>query len=188
MVNKEFIVGSGGIIKDFQDRNIPQNSNNFVSVSVLIPTSEFDGLTTYGVCLASSKVVSGVETTLPSLICYRAKTIKIEGVDYIKYQCQLSIQYTNFIGQLKLTPYIIEIETINEGEEDEEVVITTQKTFTNTTLNVIRSIASTSDASLEEAEAVNTLTALIEAKNIKLIEDYKTGTKEQAENKDRISS
>ena len=180
MVNKEFIVGSGGIIKDFQDRNIPQNSNNFVSVSVLIPTSEFDGLTTYGVCLASSKVVSGVETTLPSLICYRAKTIKIEGVDYIKYQCQLSIQYTNFIGQLKLTPYIIEIETINEGEEDEEVVITTQKTFTNTTLNVISSIASTSDASLEEAEAVNTLTALIEAKNIKLIEDYKTGTKAQA--------
>lgn len=180
MVNKEFIVGSGGIIKDFQDRNIPQNSNNFVSVSVLIPTSEFEGLGTYGVCLATSKVVGGVETSLPSLICYKAKTLKIEGVDYIKYQCQLSIQYTNFIGQLKLTPYIIEIETLNEGEEDEETVITTQKTFTNTTLNVIRSIASTSDASLEESEAVDTLNALISSKNIKLVEDYKTGTKEQA--------
>ena len=180
MVNKEFIVGSGGIIKDFQDRNIPQNSNNFVSVGVLIPTSEFEGLGTYGVCLATSKIVGGVETSLPSLICYRAKTIKIEGVDYIKYQCQLSISYTDFIGQLKLTPYIIEIETLNEGEEDEEVVITTQKTFTNTTLNVIRSIASTSDASLEEAEAVDTLTALIEAKNIKLVDDYKNGTKAQA--------
>ena len=180
MVNKEFIVGSGGIIKDFQDRNIPQNSNNFVSVSVVIPTSEFEGLGTYGVCLATSKVVGGVETSLPSLICYRAKTLKIEGVDYIKYQCQLSISYTNYIGQLKLTPYIIEIETLNEGEEDEETVITTQKTFTNTTLNVIKSIASTSDASLEESEAVDTLNALISAKNIKLVEDYKTGTKEQA--------
>jgi len=180
MINKEFIVGSGGIIKDFQDRNIPQNSNNFVSVGVLIPVSEFADLGTYGVCLATSKIVGGVETSLPSLICYSAKTLKIEGVDYIKYQCQLSISYTNFIGQLKLTPYIIEIEILNEGEEDENVVITTQKTFTNTTLNVIRSIASTSDASLEEATAEETLTALIEAKNIKLIEDYKTGTKAQA--------
>lgn len=180
MINKEFIVGSGGIIKDFQDRNIPQNANNFVSVGVLIPVSEFANLGTYGVCLATSKIVGGVETNLPSLICYSAKTLKIEGVDYIKYQCQLSISYTNFIGQLKLTPYIIEIETLNEGEEDEEVVITTQKTFTNTTLNVIRSVASTSDASLEDAEAIDTLTALIQAKNIKLIDDYKTGTKAQA--------
>jgi len=180
MVNKEFIVGSGGIIKDFQDRNIPQNSNNFVSVGVLIPVSEFEGLGTYGVCLATSKIVGGVETNLPSLICYSAKTLKIEGVDYIKFQCQLSISYTNFIGQLKLTPYIIEVETLNEGEEDEEVVITTQKTFTNTTLNVIRSIASTSDASLEEPEVADNLLALIQAKNIKLIEDYKTGTKAQA--------
>ena len=180
MVNKEFIVGSGGIIKDFQDRNIPQNSNNFVSVGVLIPTSEFEGLETYGVCLATSKIVGGVETTLPSLICYRAKTIKIEGVDYIKYQCQLSISYTDFIGQLKLTPYIIEIEIQNEGEEDETHLITTQKTFTNTTLNVIRSIASTSDASLEEPEAVDSLNALINAKNIKLVDDYKNGTKAQA--------
>lgn len=180
MINKEFIVGSGGIIKDFQDRNIPQNSNNFVSVGVLIPVSEFADLGTYGVCLATSKIVGGVETSLPSLICYSAKTLKIEGVDYIKYQCQLSIQYTNYIGQLKLTPYIIEIETLNEGEEDESVVITTQKTFTNTTLNVIRSIASTSDASLEESEAVDTLTALINDKKIKTIEDYKTGTKAQA--------
>lgn len=180
MINKEFIVGSGGIIKDFQDRNIPQNSNNFVSVGVLIPVSEFADLGTYGVCLATSKIVGGVETNLPSLICYSAKTLKIEGVDYIKYQCQLSISYTNYIGQLKLTPYIIEIETLNEGEEDESVVITTQKTFTNTTLNVIRSIASTSDASLEESEAVDTLTALINDKKIKTIEDYKTGTKAQA--------
>ena len=180
MVNKEFIVGSGGIIKDFTDRNIPQNSNNFVSVGVLIPVSEFDELNNYSVLLATSKIISGVETSLPSLITYSAKTLKIEGVDYIKFQCQLSISYTNFIGQLKLTPYIVETTIQNEGEEDEEVVITTQKTFTNTTLNVIRSIASTSDASLEEAEAVETLTALIEAKNIKLIEDYKTGTKAQA--------
>ena len=180
MVNKEFIVGSGGIIKDFTDRNIPQNSNNFVSVGVLIPVSEFDELNNYSVLLATSKIISGVETSLPSLITYSAKTLKIEGVDYIKFQCQLSISYTNFIGQLKLTPYIVETTIENEGEEDEEVVITTQKTFTNTTLNVIRSIASTSDASLEEAEAVETLTALIEAKNIKLIEDYKNGTKAQA--------
>ena len=158
MVNKEFIVGSGGIIKDFTDRNIPQNSNNFVSVGVLIPVSEFDELNNYSVLLATSKIISGVETSLPSLITYSAKTLKIEGVDYIKFQCQLSISYTNFIGQLKLTPYIVETTIENEGEEDEEVVITTQKTFTNTTLNVIRSIASTSDASLEEAEAVETLT------------------------------
>lgn len=184
MVNKEFIVGSGGIIKDFQDRNIPQYSNNFVSVGVLIPVSEFVGLGTYGVCLATSKIVGVVETSLPSLICYSAKTLKIEGVDYIKFQCQLSSQYTNFIGQLKLTPYVISIreEIINEGEEDEstQTIIETQKTFTNTTLNVIRSIASTSDASLEEPEVADNLLALIQAKNIKLIEDYKTGTKAQA--------
>ena len=180
MVNKEFAIGSGGIIKDFQDRNIPQNSNNFVSIGILIPTSEFDGITNYSVMLATSKVVSGVETSLPSLICYSAKTLKIEGVDYIKWQCQLSISYTNFIGQLKLTPYITETTIENEGEEDEEVVITTQKTFTNTTLNVIRSIASTNDASLEEPSVATQLANLINAKNIKLVEDYKNNTKSQA--------
>ena len=180
MVNKEFAIGSGGIIKDFQDRNIPQNSNNFVSIGILIPTSEFDGITNYSVMLATSKVVSGVETSLPSLICYSAKTLKIEGVDYIKWQCQLSVSYTNFIGQLKLTPYITETTIENEGEEDEEVVITTQKTFTNTTLNVIRSIASTNDASLEEPSVATQLANLINAKNIKLVEDYKNNTKSQA--------
>lgn len=180
MVNKEFIIGNGAIVKDFLDRNIPQYSNNDVSVSVLIPTSVFENLTNYSVEMAISKKVGGTTTNLPNLICYSAKTIKYEGVDYIKWQCILSISYTDFVGQLYLTPYIIQTEIINEGEEDEETIITKQSTYTTATLNVIKGQQSSYDASLDEPSVATTLNALIEAKNIKKVEDYKNSGKHNA--------
>ena len=179
MVNKEFIIGNGNIVKDFTDRNISQYSNNSVCVSVLIPTSLLNEFTNYSIEMAFSKKVGSTITTLPSLICSNAKTIKVDGIEYIKWSCILSISYTNFIGQLLMTPYIVETTTtLIDGVE--QVVITKQSTNTNTTLNVIKAIDSTNDASLEEAEAVDTLTALLNAKNIMLINDYVAGTESQA--------
>lgn len=168
MVNKEIILNANGSIKkDFTDRNIPQNTHNFVCVSVAIPVSCFTGLSNYSVELSASKIVGGVETILNTLAMYSAKTFKDEGVDYIKFQCLLSINYTDFIGTLKLTPYI-KTTSISNGD----VVVAIQQAFTNSNLNVIKSVMSNADDSMEEAEAITQLEAMINAKNIKLISDY----------------
>jgi len=175
MINKEFIIGNGAIVKDFIDRNIPEYSHNFVSVGVLIPVSEFAGKENYSVELAVSKKIGSSITTLPSLICYSAKTIRINGVDYIKWQCELSISYTNFIGQLFLTPYIV-YSANNNGT----IVVIKQSTYTTATLNVIKGVESTNDASMEEQEAIDYVIGLINDKQIKTITDYANGTEAQA--------
>ncbi len=175
MINKEFIIGNGAIVKDFIDRNIPEYSHNFVSVGVLIPISEFAGKENYSVELAVSKKIGSSITTLPSLICYSAKTIRINGVDYIKWQCELSISYTNFIGQLFLTPYIV-YSANNNGT----IVVIKQSTYTTATLNVIKGVESTNDASMEEQEAIDYVIGLINGKQIKTITDYANGTEAQA--------
>ena len=107
MINKELILNAdGSIYKDFLDRNIPQNSNNQVSVNVLIPASCFIGLQNYAVLLGVSRIISGVETTLNTLVMTASKSITIEGVLYVKYSAILSYSYTNKIGTLKVSPYI----------------------------------------------------------------------------------
>ena len=104
MINKEIILSADGTIKkDFQDRNIPQNSNNQVSVNVLIPSTCFTGLSNYAVILGVSRIISNQETTLNSLIMTASKSITIEGVLYIKYSAILSYSYTDKIATLKVS-------------------------------------------------------------------------------------
>ena len=178
MVNKEFFIGGGAIVKDFENRNIPQNSHNYVNVSVFIPVSEFNDNEATAVEIAFSKQLKGQYNTdtLPSLICASAKTIKYNGIDYIKWECQLSINYTNFVGTLFLTPYIIKTIQVEELDENEETIIKTyitkQVASTTTQLNVIKGVENTTDASLEETLAIDYLEGLINAKHIMTITDF----------------
>ena len=95
MINKEIILNVDGSIKrDFIDRNIPQNSNNQVSVNVLIPSTCFTGLQNYAVLLAVSRIIGNSETTLNSLVMSVSKSITIDGVVYVKYTAYLSSDYT----------------------------------------------------------------------------------------------
>ena len=85
MINKEFIVKDGAIYKDFIDRNIPQNSNNQVCVSVLIPASAFVGNNDYAVILAVAyrQTSTSATTTLNSLVLSASKSITLDGVLYV---------------------------------------------------------------------------------------------------------
>jgi len=166
MINKEIILNSDGTIKkDFCDRNIPQNSNNQVSVNVLIPSACFTGLQNYAVILGISRIISNVETTLNSLIMTASKSITIDNVLYVKYSAILSVDYTDKIGTLKLSPYIQTTATIDVGGVSTEV-ISIQQAFTNSNLNVIKSVLPQYDASLETGTTATTLAGQIAGKKI----------------------
>ena len=178
MVNKEFFISGGSIIKDFSDRNIPQNSHNFVKVSVCIPTSVFEN-NNYAVELSFSKQLKGqnTQTTLPSLVCASAKTIKVDNVEYIKWSCLLTKTYTNFIGTLYVSPYLIQSTKVDTGETDDDnepiyrYEITKQATGTTTQLNVIKSVENTTDATIDETGVADYLLELINSKKIKVLND-----------------
>ena len=168
MINKEIILNVDGSIKrDFIDRNIPQNSNNQVSVNVLIPSACFTGLSNYAVILGVARKLNGENTytTLNSLVMTASKSITIEGVLYIKYSAILSISYTNKIGILQLSPYIQTTATTTINNVATEVIIL-QQAFTNSQLNVIKSVLPQYDASLEEGTIATTLAGQIALKKI----------------------
>ena len=166
MINKEIILNADGTIKkDFSDRAIPQNSNNQVSVNVLIPSTCFTGLQNYAVILAVSRIISNVETTLNTLVMSVSKSITIDGVVYVKYTSYLDNSYTEKIGVLKFSPYIQTTATVSEGGTTSEV-ISIQQSFTNSNLNVIKSVLPQYDASLEEGTIATTLEGQINGKKI----------------------
>ena len=166
MINKEIILNADGSIKkDFSDRAIPQNSNNQVSVNVLIPSTCFVGLQNYAVILAVSRIISNVETTLNTLVMSVSKSITIDGVVYVKYTAYLSSDYTDKLGQLKFSPYIQTTATTTIEDESVEV-ISIQQSFTNSNLNVIKSVLPQYDASLEEGTIATTLETQINGKKI----------------------
>ena len=166
MINKEFILNADGTIKkDFTDRNIPQYANNQVSVNVLIPSACFTGLQNYAVILGVSRIISGVETTLNSLVMTASKSITLDNVLYVKYSAILSYSYTELLGTLKVSPYIQTTATTTIEDESVEV-ISIQQSFTNSNLNIIKSVLPQYDASMQEADVVSTIEAQINAKKI----------------------
>lgn len=166
MINKEIILNADGSIKkDFSDRAIPQNSNNQVSVNVLIPSTCFTGLSNYAVLLAVSRIIGNSETTLNTLVMSVSKSITIDGVVYVKYTAYLSSAYTDKIGQLKFSPYIQTTTTITEGGTTYNA-ISIQQSFTNSNLNVIKSVLPQYDASLEEGNIASTIIGMVEGKKI----------------------
>lgn len=166
MINKEIILNiDGSIKKDFQDRNIPQYANNQVSVNVLIPASCFTGLQNYAVLLGVSRIISGVETTLNTLVMTASKSITLDNVLYVKYSAILSYSYTELLGTLKVSPYIQTTATTTIDNESVEV-ISIQQSFTNSNLNVIKSVLPQYDASMQEADVVSTIEAQLNAKKI----------------------
>lgn len=171
MINKEFILNADGTIKkDFQDRNIPQYANNQVSVNVLIPASCFTGLQNYAVLLGVSRIISGVETTLNTLVMTASKSITLDNVLYVKYSAILSYSYTELLGTLKVSPYIQTTATTTIEDESVEV-ISIQQSFTNSNLNIIKSVLPQYDASMQEADVVSTIEAQLNAKKIYTFKD-----------------
>ena len=171
MINKEIILNAdGSIYKDFIDRNIPQYQNNQVSVNVLIPSACFTGLENYAVLLGVSRTISGVETTLNTLIMTASKSITIDDVSYVKYSAILSYSYTDKISTLKVSPYIQTTATTTIDNVSTEV-ISIQQSFTNSNLNVIKSVLPQYDASLEEGTTATTLATQIAAKKIYSYDD-----------------
>ena len=173
MINKEIILNAdGSIYKDFIDRNIPQNSNNQVCVSCLIPSTCFTGLENYAVILGVARKLNGENTytTLNTLIMTASKSITIDGVLYVKYSAYLTIDYTDKIGVLQLSPYIQTTALTDVGGVSTEV-ITLQQSFTNSQLNVIKSVLPQYDASLETGSVATTLAGQIANKKIYTFKD-----------------
>lgn len=171
MINKEIILNAdGSIYKDFLDRNIPQYQNNQVSVNVLIPSACFTGLENYAVLLSVSRTISGVETTLNTLIMTASKSITIDDVVYVKYSAILSYSYTDKISTLKVSPYIQTTATTTINNASTEV-ISIQQSFTNSNLNVIKSVLPQYDASLEEGTTATTLATQIAGKKFYSYDD-----------------
>ena len=175
MINKEIILGNGNIVKDFNDRAIPQNSHNQVCVSFLIPSNQFNDYDDYSVFTAVSRVVGNVETPLNALVLTASKSITIDGINYIKFSCVLSLDYTNVIGELRFSPYIQAtihtdsvLEDLDNDEEDEVITETllSQNSYTNCKLNIIKAVRTQEDASLEEATIATTLAGQINSKKI----------------------
>lgn len=175
MINKEIILGNGNIVKDFSDRNIPQNSHNQVCVSFLIPSNQFNDYDDYSVFTGVSRIVGGSETTLNSLVLTASKSITIEGINYIKFSCVLSIDYTNVLGELRFSPYIQGTRHTDSVLEDsdsngvDEVITETlldQFSYTNCKLNVIKAVRIQEDASLEQTTIATTLAGQINSKKI----------------------
>ena len=175
MINKEIILGNGNIVKDFSDRAIPQNSHNQVCVSFLIPSNQFNDYDDYSVFTAVSRVVGNVETPLNALVLTASKSITIEGINYIKFSCVLSLDYTNVIGELRFSPYIQAtihtdsvLDDLDNDEEDEVITETllSQNSYTNCKLNIIKAVRTQEDASLEEASTATTLAGQINSKKI----------------------
>ena len=174
MINKEFIVKDGAIYKDFIDRNIPQNSNNQVCVSVLIPANAFVGNNDYAVILAVAyrQTSTSATTTLNSLVLSASKSITLDGVLYVKYSAVLSYDYTQNLGQLLFSPYIRKI-IHEQGEYDSEsdtyediALISEQQAYTYVCLNVIKSVLPQYDASLEDGTTADAIIGMIEGKKI----------------------
>ena len=175
MINKEIILGNGNIVKDFSDRNIPQNSHNQVCVSFLIPSNQFNDYDDYSVFTAVSRVVGNVETPLNALVLTASKSITIEGINYIKFSCVLSLDYTNVLGELRFSPYIQAtihtdsvLEDLDNDDEDEVITETllSQNSYTYCKLNIIKAVRMQEDASLEEASTATTLAGQINSKKI----------------------
>lgn len=175
MINKEIILGNGNIVKDFSDRNIPQNSHNQVCVSFLIPSNQFNDYDDYSVFTAVSRVVGNVETPLNALVLTASKSITIEGINYIKFSCVLSLDYTNVLGELRFSPYIQAtihtdsvLDDLDNDDEDEVITETllSQNSYTNCKLNIIKAVRIQEDASLEEASTATTLAGQINSKKI----------------------
>lgn len=175
MINKEIILGNGNIVKDFSDRSIPQNSHNQVCVSFLIPSNQFNDYDDYSVFTAVSRVVGNVETPLNALVLTASKSITIDGINYIKFSCVLSLDYTNVIGELRFSPYIqatIHTDSVLDDSDNDNVdeVITetllNQNSYTNCKLNIIKAVRIQEDASLEDASTATTLAGQINSKKI----------------------
>ena len=175
MINKEIILGNGNIVKDFSDRNIPQNSHNQVCVSFLIPSNQFNDYDDYSVFTAVSRKVGNTTTPLNALVLTASKSITIEGINYIKFSCVLSIDYTNVLGELYFSPYVQAtkhtdlIEDADEETEDIEVEVKqllSQSGFTNCKLNIIKAIRIQEDASVEDLSIASTLASQINSKKI----------------------
>lgn len=175
MINKEIILGNGNIVKDFSDRNIPQNSHNQVCVSFLIPSNQFNDYDDYSVFTAVSRVVGNVETPLNALVLTASKSITIDGINYIKFSCVLSLDYTNVLGELRFSPYIQAtihtdsvLEDLDNDSEDEVIteILLGQNSYTNCKLNIIKAVRIQEDASLEEASTATTLAGQINSKKI----------------------
>lgn len=171
MINKECILDSSGrIYKDFINRSIPQYSNNSVSVNFLIPTVVFSELDNYTVQVAARITANSVTTQLPTLYAYSSKTLRIDNIDYIKFSCILSSQYTDKIGTLELAPQIYEVQDIANGQGQTSTRITLKDSYVFTQLNVIKSVTSTDDNSLDQPTMAVTLANQIDSKHIMEIE------------------
>ena len=162
MINKEIIFNADGtILKDFSDRNTPQYSHNEVCISCLIPTSCFSNMENYIVELGCQKIVGGEQANLYTLNLVQSKVLNIKGIDYVKFSVNLTLKYTNFVGVLKMTPYI---KNYYDGE------IVNIKSFSTSQLNVIKSVIEYREDLLDQTQ----YEYLLEQLNAKKILNIKT--------------
>lgn len=173
MILKDIYLSDSGIAKDFVDRNIPQYSHNNIQIKVYIPVEFFEDLTNYSVELSAMRMID--HESLPTLVLFSDNAKTLDGVDYIGFSAVLDIKFTEYISQIRFTPYIKVINTIdNNGVED--VIVSVQKTFTYVALNVIKSIADTFDITMEEASVVSQLASAINNKKITYTNEYNNYT------------
>lgn len=185
MINKEIIYRNGGIERDFINKQIPQYSHMQVNVNCLIPAALLQGLPNYAVMLAMEFKADDAEDyeQRPSLVMFTGKALTIDGIDYIKFMALLTLNYTDKVGRLKLTPYIQTTAQLEEEVEEGGVIttrirtITTiQQTFTEGYLIVVKASKDTGDSSVEDPEVITELLALINSKRIFYLKDYREAT------------
>lgn len=167
MINKEIIYnGLYEIEKDFADRSFPQNSHNSVEVGIVIPSNLIPSNLSDGsmsIELKIKRIIAGQQPEdLQTLYLFRNKTLKINGIDYVKYSCLLTARYTDKIATLRLTPRIVIIDDGNILQSNE---------FQECSLNVIRGNNYLDDETIEASELTE-LNAKINSKHVKEIIDY----------------
>jgi len=173
MIVKEIYLGTSGVVKDFNDRNIPQFSHNQVQLKVFIPTSCFENLENFGVELAGTIKYGSTLDLTPVLVMFAGETKELDGVSYIAYSCLLDERFTNKIAQVRMTPYI-KTSTITDYDNDgsADTVIRVQQTFTYFQLNVISSMTDTYDVSMEEANVITQFEQALSSKKITYTSEF----------------
>lgn len=169
MINKEIIYNADGtILKDFDNRNIPQYSHNSVCIGVLIPTSAFDVGEEQTIELAVKKCPSSSdeEITMFNLFGALSKVVNLQGIMYRKYTATLPYSYTDSIGSLKIAWVLKTI--VQSGDT---TTTTTVLTSNRCVVNVIKSVNNAQDETLETS-VLDELEAQIEAKHVKEITEF----------------
>lgn len=169
MINKEIIYNADGtILKDFDNRNIPQYSHNSVCIGVLIPTSAFDVGEEQTIELAVKKCPSNSdeEITMFNLFGALSKVVNLQGIMYRKYTATLPYSYTDSIGSLKIAWVLKTI--VQSGDT---TTTTTVLTSNRCVVNVIKSVNNAQDETLETS-VLDELEAQIEAKHVKEITEF----------------